>query len=53
MIGWMVKFVNCFIEKMKGSKYDVAYWKENETYDDATDFDMSIFELACSRPSFG
>ena len=34
------------MEKMKGSKYVVAYWKENETYDDATDFDMSIFELA-------
>ena len=34
------------IEKMKGSKYVVAYWKENKTYDDATDFDMSFFELA-------
>ena len=31
---------------MKGSKFVVAYCKENETYDDATDFDMSIFELA-------
>ena len=33
MFGWMVKFVNCLR-------------KESETYDDAIDFDMSIFELA-------
>ena len=45
MFGWMVEFFNCGgrIEIMKGSKYAVAYWKENETYDGATDFDMSIF----------
>ena len=32
--------------KAKGTKYDIAYWSQHETYDDATDFDMSIFKLA-------
>ena len=36
--GEVCQLFNGRIEKMKGSKY----WKENETYDDATDFDMSI-----------
>ena len=33
---------------MKGTKYVVAYWNENETYEDATDFDMSIYQLAAA-----
>ena len=47
MFGWMGVFqlFNGRIEKMKGNKYVVAYWKEMKHHD-ATDFDMSIFELA-------
>ena len=35
------------IEKLKSQseKFVVAYWVESESYDDATDFDMSVFEL--------
>ena len=44
--GEVCQLFNGRIEKMKGSKYVVAYWKESETYNDAIDFDMSIFELA-------
>ena len=44
--GEVCQLFNGRIEKMKGSKYVVAYWKESETYVDAIDFDMSIFELA-------
>ena len=36
------------IEKMKakGSTCVVAYWSQTEMYSDATDYDMSVFELA-------
>lgn len=32
--------------KSKGKKYTVAYWSMGETYDNATDYDMSPFALA-------
>ena len=32
--------------KMKTKQYVVAYWPQNETYEDAEDFIMSIYELA-------
>ena len=33
-------------EKLKRSKtYVVAYWKQNETYDDAEDFELTKYEL--------
>ena len=32
--------------KAKGSKCVVAYWSQTEMYSDATDYDMSVFELA-------
>ena len=32
--------------KSQSKKFVVAYWVESESYDDATDFDMSVFELA-------
>lgn len=32
--------------KMKTKQYVVAYWSQNETYEDAVDFNMSIYELA-------
>ena len=45
MLGLMMDLSinNGRIEKMKGTKYVVAYWKEN---DDATDFDISIYQQA-------
>ena len=35
------------LEKLKaqGKKYVVRYWTQEESYDDATDYDMSMFEL--------
>ena len=35
------------LEKLKaqGKKYVVGYWSQEESYDDATDYDMSVFEL--------
>lgn len=32
--------------KAKGKRCVVAYWGEDESYEDATDFDMSVFALA-------
>ena len=33
-------------EKLKRSKtYVVAYWKQNETYDDAKDFELTKYKL--------
>ena len=32
--------------KMKTKQYVVAYWPQNETYEDAEDFIVSIYELA-------
>ena len=32
--------------KMKTKQCVVAYWPQNETYEDAVDFNMSIYELA-------
>ena len=37
--------------KSKGKKYVVAYWAENESYDDATDYVMSVFALAADLVS--
>ena len=36
------------IEKLKKSKtvYVVAYWEEGETYDEAVDYDVSMYEIA-------
>ena len=37
------------MEKMKkkaGGTYVVAYWSQDETYDDAINYDVSKFELA-------
>ena len=35
------------IDKLKGkTKYRVAYWKTDESYDDAEDFDIPKYELA-------
>jgi len=35
------------LKKLRRSNiYKVAYWALHETYDDATDYDMSIYELA-------
>ena len=33
--------------KLKANKkYKIAYWGANETYDDAVDYDVSMYELA-------
>lgn len=32
--------------KCKTQKYTIAYWGELDTYDDATDFEVSVYELA-------
>ena len=37
------------IEKRKkeaGGTYVVGYWSQDETYDDAVDYDVSFFEMA-------
>ena len=34
--------------KAKGKKCVVAYWSQEETYDDAADYSISVFELAAN-----
>ena len=29
-----------------GKKYKIVYWAPTEDYDDATEYEMSVFELA-------
>lgn len=33
-------------KKKKKGTYVIAYWGENESYDDAVDFEVSVYELA-------
>ena len=38
---------NAKFEKLKKNKvYKVAYWLQSESYDDSTDYDMSMYQLA-------
>ena len=43
----MLRTYNGRIEKLKANKkYKVAYWGADESYDDAVDYDVSMYELA-------
>lgn len=37
---------NAKCEKLKNQTYRVAYWSQSEMYDDATDYDISMFQMA-------
>ena len=48
MFGWMVEFFNCLMEELKSRKEIsmLLHIGRRMKHHDATDFDMSIFELA-------
>ena len=48
MFGWMVEFFNCLMEELKSRKEisTLLHIGRRMKHHDATDFDMSIFELA-------